>query len=55
MRTPEKRKRYYLNAAKFDMQEFFHDRDDDAKMEANVRASFEFERRRPDDSPEVIC
>lgn len=29
--SSEKRKRFFLEAAKFDMQEFFNDRDDDAK------------------------
>lgn len=44
--SSEKRKRFFLDAAKFDMQEFFDDRDDDAKQTANVQASFIYGEKR---------
>ncbi len=56
MRSSELRKRFFLSKAKFDMNEFFNDKDDDAKILANVQAGFIYEpERRQDERPEETC
>jgi hypothetical protein len=55
VRSRERLKRYFLEAAKFDMQEFFENREDDAKQLANVQASFIYGEERRGEHPEETC
>jgi hypothetical protein len=43
IRSSEKRKHYYLEAAKFKIEDFFNDRDDEAKLRALVQAPFVYD------------
>lgn len=56
IRSAEKRKRFFLEVSKFNMQEFFDDREDDAKLKANVQANFVYgEDKRSGELPEETC
>ena len=56
VRSAEKRKRFFLEMSKFNMQEFFDDREDDAKMKANVQSNFVYgEDKRSGELPEETC
>lgn len=53
MRTSEIRKRYFLKVARdYNLQEFFMDKDNDAKLKATVEAEFLFGDKRKDEDPE---
>lgn len=52
VRSSEKRRHFGLEAAKFKNEEFFDDRDDEAKLRALVQAPFVYDVKRPDEDPE---
>jgi len=52
VRSSEKRRHFYLEAAKFNIEEFFDDRDDDAKLRALVQAPFVYDVKRANEDPE---
>lgn len=51
VRSSEKRRHFGLEAAKFKNEEFFDDRDDEAKLRALVQAPFVYDVKRPDEDP----
>ena len=56
MRSNEIRKRYFLKVAKdYNLQEFFYDNENDAKLKATVEAEFMFGEKRRGEEPEETC
>lgn len=56
LRSNEIRKRYFLKVAKeYNLQEFFADNENDAKLKAAVEAEFMFGEKRKGEEAEETC
>lgn len=55
IRSQERLKRHFMRASKFDMQDFFESRYDEAKLQAIVQATFVYRRKPLDETPEETC